>query len=139
MAWFVLGAWVIQACVGVVLLVGWLRHSGVPGAGARGRAAVLAHLLLSLVALGLWVAFVLTHRILLGWVSLGGLTVGNALGDLLLVRRSRRASGNGLSWRADYGTAIRNVFTGRFPRRVAFHALFAGVVYFGALAACLMT
>jgi hypothetical protein len=128
MAGPVLVAWVVQAVAGVVLLTRARR---------RGR-AVAVHASVSVGALGLWLSFVTTHQVGWGWAAFGALTVGNGVGDALLVRRSRRALGQGPSGRADYGAAIRGVFAGRFPRLVTFHALFAGIVYFGSLAACVV-
>jgi hypothetical protein len=126
MAGPVLVAWVVQAVAGVLLLTRARRRGG----------TVAVHACVSVVALGLWTAFVATDRVGWGWAAFGTLTVGNGVGDALLVRRSRRALGPGASGRADYGAAIRGVFAGRFPRLVTFHALFAGIVYFGSLAAC---
>lgn len=127
MALVMLVPWLLQAAVGLVLL----RR------GRRG-ALVVGHVGLSLVGLALWVGFAVAGQEALGWSAFGLLTVGNVLGDTMLVQRSRRALGTGASGRADYLAAIRSVFAGLFPRPVTFHALFAGVVYFGSLAACLV-
>ncbi|WP_019875755.1 hypothetical protein [Sporichthya polymorpha] len=130
MAYFVLAAWLLQAVVGVVLLVGWNRHRQQAG-------VMLGHVTFSVGGLVPWVAFLVTDRALWGWVALGLITAGNTLGDEVLRGRWRRLSGQQSSLLRDYGAAIGAAVTGRFPPPVTFHALFAGVVYFAALIACL--
>ena len=132
MEYVVLGTWIVQGAVGVVLLTGWLRH-------ARGRNAstVLTHVALSLAGLVAWVWFLLSGTVIPAWIALGTLTVGNALGDSMLIRRHRRATGVTTGYWRDYGTTIAAVFRGGFPRPVAFHAVFAGVVYFTCLGVCI--
>lgn len=129
MSWFVLVAWLIQSAVGVSLLVGWLRH------GRRAAPAVVLHVALALVALALWVFFIATGNVLPAWIAFALITVGNGIGDWLLVRRAQRLPGPVPS--NAYGAAIAAVFRGRMPRSVTFHALFAGVVYFSCLGVCL--
>ncbi|GAA0627775.1 hypothetical protein GCM10009547_34210 [Sporichthya brevicatena] len=129
MAYFVLAAWVLQGAVGVLLLAGWNRHQ-------QQARVVLGHVGLSVAGLVPWIAFLVTDRATWGWVALGLITVGNTLGDEVLRGRWRRSSGQSSSLLRDYGAAIRAVVTGHFPASVTFHALFAGVVYFAALMAC---
>jgi hypothetical protein len=129
-AYFVLAAWILQGAVGAALLVGWLR-------GRRDASTVLGHVGLSVGGLGPWIAFLASGKVAWGWLALGLITVGNSLGDALLRNRWRRSSGVRASFLRDYAGAVRAVLTGRMPRPVAFHALFAGVVYFAALASCL--
>ncbi|MBD3783568.1 MAG: hypothetical protein IE926_11560 [Micrococcales bacterium] len=140
MAVFVLGAWLVQAGVGVLLLSRWVRHrprGAAPAARRGGSRVVLGHLALAVGALFLWSGFTVTGEVLLGWSALGALTLGNVLGDTMLVRRSRRMSRSGGSAAGDYARAVGRVLAGRFDAPVTVHALGAGVVYFGALAACL--
>lgn len=131
MALVVLGAWLVQAIVGSVLLAGWWRH------GRASLPMVVAHVAPAVLALGLWVMFVVDESVAWGWASFAAITVGNTFGDQLLIGRSRRLHGR-RSFRADYGTAVGAVLRRRFPRPVTFHALFAGVVYFGSLAVCIL-
>ncbi len=131
MAYLVLAAWIVQGSVGIALLLGWLSHG-------RPRAApLLTHVAISVVALGLWVGFVASGQLVWGWSAFVLVTIGNGFGDSLLVARSRRLSGRH-GFAKDYKTAVATVFAGRLPRKVSFHALFSGVVYFGCLAACLV-
>lgn len=129
--YFVLGAWLLQSAAGVVLLVGWIG-------GRHHAATVLSHIGLSAVALGPWIAFLVTDEVVWGWVALGLITVANSLGDSLLRTRWRHATGIRSSFLRDYAGAVGAVLTNRLPPAVVFHALWAGVVYFAALAACVV-
>ena len=126
----VLVVWLVQAASGVALLSRRLGHG-------RPSSLVVSHVGLSTVAIGCWAAFVLTGGVVWGWVAFGLVTAVNTVGDAMLVGRSRRLTGSRGSFAADYGAAIRATLRGRLPRRVTFHALFAGVAYFAALAACI--
>ena len=131
MRYVVLGAWLIQAGVGIVLLAGWIRH----GRG-RSAATVLTHVALAVAGLALWASFVMTGALLPAWSAFAVLTAVNGFGDAMLIRRHRRAVGRTTFWK-DYGRAIAAVFAGRMPKHVSFHALFAGVVYFTCLGVCI--
>lgn len=132
MQYFVLAAWLVQAAVGLALLAGWITH------GRRNIVVVVTHVGLSVAALGLWVAFLATDRVEWGWSAFAIVTIGNGFGDYLLVVRSRRLIGTRSSFAKDWAGAAGAAFTGRLPGRVTFHALFSGVVYFAALAACII-
>jgi len=132
MEYVVLAAWIVQAGVGVALFVGWLRH----GRGSHAP-TVLTHVGLSLAGLGLWVWFVLGGGLWPAWLALVAITAGNVLGDAMMVRRSRRATGVTTTFWKGYGAAIGQVFRGVMPPHVTFHALFAGVVYFTCLGVCI--
>jgi lipid-binding SYLF domain-containing protein len=127
-AYFVLAAWILQGAVGVRLLAGRLRQ--------RGTWTVLGHVGLSVGGLGPWIAFLETDDAVWGWAALGLITVGNSLGDSLLRKRWLRMGRVSSSFLRDYAAAVRAVLMGRMPTFVVFHALFAGVVYFSAVAAC---
>ena len=133
----VLIAWIVQAAVGVALLIGWMRHRRSGPAGRAGGVPLLAHVGLVLVALGLWIAFLLTGSAWLAWTTFALLTVALSFGDVLLVRRARRMAGERAPSLRDYGAAISAVFRGRMPGRVTFHALFSPVVYFSCLGVCI--
>ena len=130
MGYVVLGAWVIQAGVGVWLFARWLFGGG------GGAGTVVTHVAVAAASLVAWMAFVVTGAVAWGWVAFAIVTAGNAIGDSMLVRRHRRRAGT-RGFRRDYGAAIAAVFRGRMPRPVAFHALFAGVVYFTCLGVCI--
>ena len=132
MAYLVLIAWLVQSAVGIALLLNWWRH------GRRAAPRVIVHVALGVVALGLWIALLATGAALWGWIAFALITIGNGIGDSMLVRRWRSTIGPSAGFWGDYGRAIRDVFRGRMPRAVTFHALFAGVVYFSCLAACIM-
>ena len=124
-------AWGAQACVGLSLLLGWVRQ-GRP----RGAALVLSHVGLAVVSLAMWVALVATGDTVWGWLAFGILSVANGFGDALMVRRFVRTSHTSRGMLRDYGGAIAAVVRGRLGRRVGFHAVFSGVVYFGSLGVC---
>ncbi|MGH3352070.1 MAG: hypothetical protein ACRDPS_15490 [Nocardioides sp.] len=132
MTYFVLVAWLVQATVGVLLLTGWFRH------GRSRSRVVITHVALSVIGLALWVTYVLGDQVLYAWGALVMITIGNGFGDNLLLRRARAMGGRHLSVVDAYGVALRAIFRGRLPAFVAFHAVFAGVVYFTALAACIL-
>lgn len=104
MPYIVLAVWIIQAAVGVSLLVSWARH------GRRTPITVVVHVGSAIAGLVLWVAFLATGAILPAWLAFAAITLGNVFGDTMLVRRHRRAGrrecdvriGNrrGLSWNA---------------------------------------
>lgn len=127
----VLVVWLVQAASGVALLSRRLAHG-------RPSSLVVSHVGLSVAALACWAAFTGTGAVAWGWVAFALVTAVNTVGDTMLIGRSRRLSGRSGSFRADYGAAIRATLRGRLPRRVTFHALFAGAAYFTALAACLV-
>ena len=131
MSYFVLVAWLVQVAVGVFLMTGWFRH------GRAHARVVITHVALSVIGLGMWVAYVLTDQVLYAWAALVMITIGNAFGDNMLLRRTRRLGGSHLSTVNTYKLALRSIFNGRLPFRVGFHALFAGVVYFSTLAVCI--
>lgn len=130
MEYFVLGAWIVQAAVGALLGVGWLRSR-------RDAPTVLSHVGLSVVALGPWIAFLVTDAAVWGWVALGLISVGNTLGDALLRNRWRGVTGTHSSFLRDYAGAVLGTLRGRLPATVVFHAWWAGVVWFAALASCI--
>jgi uncharacterized membrane protein HdeD (DUF308 family) len=131
MAYVVLGAWLIQSAVGVALLVEWLRHR------RRRAPRVFSHVALGLIALALWLVFLFQESLLAAWLAFALISVGNGIGDSMLVRRWRRMSGSESGFWTDYGRTIGAVFRGAMPRPVTFHALFAGVVYFLCLGVCI--
>lgn len=128
MGYAVLGAWLIQAAVGVMLLVGWARHARGAGAGA-----VLTHALLMVGYLVPWSLFIATGAPAWAWTAIGVLFVGIPFGDAMMVGRSRSIRGERNPGLRDYGSAIGSVFAGRMPRKVTFHAIFSAAVFFGSL------
>jgi hypothetical protein len=131
MGYFVLAAWVVQGGVGIALIVRWAR------AGRAGAFRIVAHVACALAALALWIAFLAAGLVPLAWSAFAVVTVGNTIGDTLLVNRSRRLHGDpGHGW-PDYRRAIADTFRWRLPRPVTFHALFSAVVYFTCLGVCI--
>jgi hypothetical protein len=126
----VLVVWLVQAASGVALLSRRLGQG-------RPSSLVVSHVVLSIAALGCWAAFVVRHAVVWGWFAFALVTAVNTVGDAMLIGRSRRLAGRRGPFFADYGAAIRATVRGRLPRRVTFHALFAGAAYFTALAACI--
>lgn len=129
MAYVVLIAFVVQASVGISLAMTWWRRR-------RTTSTVTIHATAAALGLGLWVAFVVTDNLVAAWASFAAITVGNTFGDEMLLARVRGKTGTA-SKRRNYPVAISAIFRGLMPWRVAFHALFAGVVYFGCLGVCI--
>ena len=130
MAFLVLGAWLIQASVGVSLALTWWRH------GRHGAPTVQTHVAAAAVGLALWVTFVATANLVAAWSAFAAITVGNTYGDEMLLGRVRSRTGT-TSKRRNYPVAVAAIFRGEMPPRVAFHAVFAGVVYFSCLGVCI--
>ncbi len=126
MSTLLLGAWIVQALVGLSLAVGWWRH------GRRHPTTVGAHVACSVLGLAAWTTYVVTDGIAAAWGAVALITVGNGFGDEMLLRRVRHRT-ESTSKRRSYPVAVGALFRGQMPARVAFHALFAGVVYFGSL------
>lgn len=130
MGYLVLVAWLIQALVGITLAVTWWRH------GCHGAPTVYVHAAASIAGLALWVTFTTTASLVAAWSALLAITVGNTYGDKMLLGRVQGRTGT-TSKRRNYPVAVAAIFRGQMPPRVAFHALFAGVVYFGCLGVCI--
>lgn len=124
----ILAAWIVQAVVGIMLLVGWARH-----ARGAGSAAVLVHVVVATVALACWIVFVMVGPALWAWFAVAALCIGIPFGETQMVARSRRVRGEASAGLRDYGLAVGTVFAGQLPARVTFHALFSAVVFFGSL------
>ena len=133
MGYLVLAAWIIQAAVGVTLLVSWARH-------AKGRSAglVLTHATAMVVFLVPWIAFIVTDAAVWAWTGFVILTLFIGFGDATMVRRAREVAGTYRPGLGDYGPAIAVAFSGRLGRRTTFHMLFSAVVFFGCLAVCII-
>lgn len=133
MGYLVLAAWIVQAAVGVSLLVSWVRH-------ARGRNAglVLTHAMMMVAFLVPWSAFILTGAVVWGWIGFAVLLVFIGFGDATMVRRSRAVTGEANAGFRDYWRAVGVAMSGRLGGRVIFHALFAPVVFFGSLIVCII-
>ncbi|MEV7620050.1 hypothetical protein AB0N59_07900 [Microbacterium sp. NPDC089321] len=129
MGYAVLGAWLVQAAVGTMLLVGWARH-------ARGAAAgsVLSHAMLMVGFLVPWSLFIASGSPFWAWAAVAVLFVGIPFGDAMMVGRSRSIRGETNPGLRDYGSAVGTVFSGLMPPKVTFHALFSAVVFFGSVA-----
>ena len=132
MGYVVLAAWLVQGAVGLSMLIGWLRR----GRG-RGGGTIAVHVVSSLLGLALWIVFLATGALLPAWLALLSITVGNVYGDRMLLGRARRIDPSAITVWQRYGVALSAIFRGKLPPRVAFHALFAGVVYFTCLGVCI--
>lgn len=122
----VLGTWLVQAALGVTLAAGWWRSR------RRRASTVGAHVAASAAGVVLWLTFVLAGSLWAAWAAVAAITVGNTYGDEMLLARVRGRTGT-TSKRRNYPVAIAAIFRGQMPPRVALHAVFAGVVYFGSL------
>ena len=131
MAYVVLVTWLVQGAAGIVLLTKWLRH------GRRGATTVLTHVACGVVALGFWIAFLATGAVAFAWTAFVIITIGNGIGDSMLVQRWRRTTGQTNGYWQDYGQVVKATLTGRVPASVIFHAWFSPVVYFTCLGVCI--
>jgi hypothetical protein len=116
--------------VGVSLFITWWRG------GHHGASMVRAHVAAGAVGLALWVTFLVSGNLVAAWMAFVAMTVGNGYGDAMLLGRFRARTGT-TSIRRNYRAALAALFRGQLPWRVAFHALFSGVVYFGCLGVCI--
>ena len=132
MGYVVLAAWLVQGAVGLSMLIGWLRRGR-----RRGGGTIAVHVVSSLLGLALWIVFLATGALLPAWLALLSITVGNVYGDRMLLGRARRIDPSAITVWQRYGVALSAIFRGKLPPRVAFHALFAGVVYFTCLGLCI--
>jgi hypothetical protein len=124
---FVLVAWLIQGAVGVSML--WRR---------RATPLVILHVLPIAVSLGLWIWFASGGPLVVGWIVFGVFTIALGFGDAMMVQGAKRLLPSGVEGVRKYVGTVGLVFSGKLPRRVVFHALFSPVVYFSALAACIL-
>jgi hypothetical protein len=82
--------WVLTAAGGLYPLVGWLSTGGLRRPSTKitrfPAALVVGHPALAVLALGTWVAFVLTARSIYAWSAFWGLVLVALLGFVLLTR-----------------------------------------------------
>ncbi|MFE6997520.1 hypothetical protein ACFVAE_16280 [Microbacterium sp. NPDC057659] len=133
MGYMVLAAWVVQAAVGVSLLVSWARH-----AKGRNRGLVLTHATAMIAFAVVWIVFIVTGGVGWAWAGLGVLAVFIGFGDATMVRRARAVRGETNPGLRDYGPAIGVALSGSLGRRTRFHALFSALVFFPCLAVCII-
>ncbi|MFI5622482.1 hypothetical protein ACIA03_03360 [Nocardioides sp. NPDC051685] len=131
MSYVVLVAWLVQAAVGILLLTSWIGHGRTP------PRTVVTHVTLSVLGVASWITYVLSDMVLWAWAAFALIAIGNAFGDMMLLRRARAMGGSHLSTVNAYKVALRSMFKGRLPLRVSFHAVFAGVVFFSTLGVCI--
>lgn len=129
MGYLVVAVWLVQALVGATLLVGFFRSTR-----RSAPPAIIAHALLMIGFLGPWLAYLATGQAWWPWIALDVLMIGIPFGETMMVRRTRKLRGESNPGMRDYGHAVAAIVAGRFPLRVAFHALFSAAVFFGALA-----
>jgi hypothetical protein len=133
MGYIVLAAWLVQACVGLSLLVSWARH-------ARGRDAglVLTHVTAMIAFAVPWTAFIVTGTTIWAWTGFAVLLLFIGFGDAAMVRRARAVIGESRRGLGDYGPAIGVALSGRLGRRTTFHMLFSALVFFPCLVVCII-
>jgi hypothetical protein len=82
--------WSGTACFGVYLLGVWLSHGGLRQQATRitvfPAALIFAHPVLATTGLSLWIAFLLTHRLVYAWCGFGVLSASAMLGFVMLTR-----------------------------------------------------
>lgn len=112
--WAALGAWVVTAAGGALMLVQWLRRGGLRQRerhGAIGPAVILGHFGLAAAGLGIWIAYLIADIENLAWASFAALVVVAVGGFLMVSMWAQQLRGKSLA-PAVYGgeTAER-----RFP------------------------
>jgi hypothetical protein len=82
--------WSGTACFGLYLLGVWLSHGGLRQQATRitvfPAALIFAHPVLATTGLSLWIAFLLTRRLVYAWCGFGVLSASAMLGFVLLTR-----------------------------------------------------
>jgi hypothetical protein len=82
--------WSGTACFGLYLLGGWLSHGGLRQQATRitvfPAALIFAHPVLATTGLSLWIAFLLTRRLVYAWYGFGVLSASALLGFVMLTR-----------------------------------------------------
>jgi len=121
---------VAAASLGLASLLGWLRH---PEA-AFPTAKAVTHLALQLVAIAVWVAFVVSGAVAAAWAAFVIITLGQVFGDLLMFA-SYRARRPGVA-QPGYLAVGGDVLSFRRPVP-AMHALVGALAWFGMLAICI--
>lgn len=129
MGYLVLVAGLVQAAVGVALLLSWARH-------ARGRDAglIVTHVVAMLGFFVPWTLFIATGEPPWAWAGFAVLVVFIGFGDTEVVRRTSRDRGVTKPRFADYWRSMIAVCAGRYGHALQFHTLFSAAVFFPALA-----
>ena len=82
--------WSGTACFGLRLLGVWLSHGGLRQQATRitvfPAALIFAHPVLATTGLSLWIAFLLTRRLVYAWCGFGVLSASALLGFVMLTR-----------------------------------------------------
>jgi hypothetical protein len=120
--------WVLNTAVGLVLLVRLLR------ARRQAPRLVYYHLVTALIGLGFWIGFVATGSAVLAWIGFAVLVVHNTSGDNLMLKgwKKRNPAARGIV----YFQAVKYTLTRPLPLA---HAMLAGVTFFPALAAAVIS
>ncbi|MBD3942760.1 hypothetical protein IF188_13750 [Microbacterium sp. NEAU-LLC] len=128
MGYLVLITGLIQAAVGVALLMSWARH-------ARGQDAglIVTHVVAMLGFFVPWTLFIATREPLWAWVGFVVLVAFIGFGDTEVVRRTSRDRGVARPRLPDYWRSMVAVCAGRYGRALQFHTLFSAAVFFPAL------
>lgn len=85
MQWAALIAWIVTALGGLVLALHWARHGGLTQREGIRRARLAAHLVVAVVGLVVWIAYVGTDDALLAWIAVGLLVVVGLIGSSMLL------------------------------------------------------
>lgn len=117
------------AVLGVLSLRAWLRH----GSASLPVAKVVTHVVLQVVSMGLWIAFIVTGEPWIAWTTFVIITAGQTFGDLLMFA-SYRARRN-VTRVSNYVVVAKDLLS--FSRPVpALHAIVGALGWFGMIAVC---
>lgn len=118
----------VQAAIGVSLLVSWARHAHGQDVGL-----IVTHVVAMLGFFVPWALFVVTGDGWWAWAGFAVLAVFIGFGDAEVVRRTSRARGTTRPGLRDYWRSMVEVCAGRFGRRLQIHTILSAFVFFPAL------
>ena len=121
MSYVVLVALLLQASVGVKMLIDWWRTS-------RPTPQAFLHAGVADAAAILWIVYMVADKTWIAWASFVVILFGNFFGDLLLIDHWRGRTGQRRSFFKDYGAAAMSVVRGQHPKVPTVHAAGAGIV-----------
>ncbi len=128
--------WFVTVGFGSYMVRRWVSHGGLTRGGATHFPAVrvFSHLGLAVAGLILWIAYVGTGAVVVGWIAVIDLVLVGTLGGLLF-RRWTTDGRAAMSGRAEPGVDLAEQHIARLP--VVLHGALAAVTFVLALLATL--
>ena len=111
MEWAALIMWVATAGLGFLMLVGWLKRSGMKQSQGIRPLLILGHFLLAATGLVIWIAYLATDTDSLAWIAFVILAVVALLGwTMFAIWYQRRHTGGAVPEALDSGTPAEQHF-----------------------------